>query len=122
MSTGETEAVRTRPLRRVMRVRDGLAVTVGIVVGAGILRTPGLIAGYLGDAWTMLGVWVLGGLVAALSTVVLAEMAAALPRAGGKYVYAREAFGPVAGFVAGWSELFVTRGFSGAAKAVVIAE
>lgn len=105
-----------------MRVRDGLAVTVGIVIGAGILRTPGLIAGYLGNAWSILGVWLLGGVVAALSTLLLAEMAAALPQAGGKYVYAREAFGPVAGFVAGWSELLVTRAFSGAAKAVVIAE
>ncbi len=48
-------------------------------------------------------------------------MAAALPSAGGKYVYAAEAFGPVAGFVAGWSELLVTRAFSGAVKAVLIA-
>lgn len=109
-------------LRRILRVGDGLAVTVGIVIGAGILRTPGLIAGYLGDAWLILAVWAGGGLVAGLSTIVLAEMAAALPRAGGKYVYAREAWGPVMGFVAGWSELLVTRGFSGAVKAVVIAE
>lgn len=110
------------PLHRIMRIRDGLAVTVGIVIGAGILRTPGLISGYLGGAWSILGIWVLGGIVAAMSTVLLAEMAAAFPHAGGKYVYAREAFGPVAGFVAGWSELLVTRAFSGAAKAVVIAE
>ncbi len=116
---GETPAA---PLHRILRVRDGLAVTVGIVIGAGILRTPGLISGYLGDPWLILGVWFLGGVVAALSTLLLAEMAAALPQAGGKYVYAREAFGPVAGFVAGWSELLVTRAFSGAAKAVVIAE
>ena len=109
-------------LTRVLRIRDGLAVTVGIVIGAGILRTPGLIAGYLGDPWFILGVWVLGGVVAALSTVVLAEMSACLPEAGGKYVYAREAWGPLMGFVAGWSELLVTRGFSGAAKAVVITE
>ncbi len=111
-----------RGLIRVLRVRDGLSVTVGIVIGAGILRTPGLIAGYLDDAWLILGVWVAGSVVAGLSTVVLAEMAAALPEAGGKYVYAREAWGPVMGFVAGWSELLVTRGFSGASKAVVIAE
>ena len=109
-------------LTRVLRIRDGLAVTVGIVIGAGILRTPGLIAGYLGDPWFILGVWVLGGVVAALSTLLLAEMSASLPQAGGKFVYAREAWGPVMGFVAGWSELLVTRGFSGAAKAVVIAE
>lgn len=109
-------------MKRVLRVRDGLAITVGIVIGAGILRTPGLIAEYLGNGWLILSVWVLGGVVAALSTLVLAEMAAALPKAGGKYVYAREAFGPVAGFVAGWSELLVSRAFSGAIKAVAIAE
>ncbi len=109
-------------LQRILRVRDGLAVTVGIVIGAGILRTPGLIAGYVGNAGAMLGMWVLGGVVVALSTLVLAEMAAALPEAGGKYVYAREAWGHPVGFVAGWSEILVTRAFSGAAKAVVIAE
>jgi basic amino acid/polyamine antiporter, APA family len=109
-------------LHRTLRVRDGLAVAVGIVIGAGILRTPGLIAAYLGRPWVILGVWALGGVVAGLSTLLLSEMAAALPSAGGKYVYARQAFGPVAGFVAGWAEILVTRGFSGAAKAVVIAE
>ncbi|MDH5588421.1 MAG: APC family permease [Gemmatimonadota bacterium] len=113
---------RDHSLHRVLRVRDGMAVTVGIVIGAGILRTPGLIAGYLGDPWSILGVWVLGGVVVALSTLMLSEMAAALPEAGGKYVYARHAWGPTMGFVAGWSELLVSRGFSGASKAVVIAE
>ncbi len=112
----------TYQLHRVLRIRDGMAVTVGIVIGAGILRTPGLIAGYLGDAWLIVAVWVLGGIMAGLSTLVLSEMAAALPEAGGKYVYARHAWGPVMGFVAGWSELLVSRGFSGASKAVVIAE
>jgi APA family basic amino acid/polyamine antiporter len=109
-------------LLKILRVRDGLAVTVGIIIGVGILRTPGLIAGYLGNPLAMLGVWAFGGVVVVLSTLVLAEMAAALPQAGGKYVYAREAYGPHIGFVVGWSELLVTRGFSGAAKAVVIAE
>ncbi|MFQ5747688.1 MAG: APC family permease [Gemmatimonadota bacterium] len=113
---------RSGELHRILRVRDGLAVTVGIVIGAGILRTPGLIAGYLGNPLAIVGVWFLGGIVVALSTLVLAEMAAALPEAGGKYVYAREAYGPQVGFLAGWSELVVTRAFSGAAKAVVIAE
>ena len=107
-------------LNRVMRVRDGLAVTVGIVIGAGILGTPGLIAGYLGDPFVILGMWFFGGVMAGLSTLMLAEMAAALPEAGGKYVYARHAWGDTMGFVAGWSEIFVTRGFSGASKAVLI--
>ena len=109
-------------LLKILRVRDGLAVTVGIVIGVGILRTPGLIAGYLGKSPCHAGGVGLRGVVVVLSTLVLAEMAAALPQAGGKYVYAREAYGPQVGFVVGWSELLVTRGFSGAAKAVVIAE
>ncbi|MDX1495110.1 MAG: amino acid permease, partial [Longimicrobiales bacterium] len=116
-----TETKPPRQLHRVLRVRDGLAVTVGIVIGAGILGTPGLIAGYLGDPVTILAMWFFGGVVAGLSTLVLAEMAAALPEAGGKFVYARHAWGPTMGFVAGWSELIVTRGFSGASKAVLIA-
>jgi APA family basic amino acid/polyamine antiporter len=117
-----TEGSSTYQLKRVLRVRDGMAVTVGIVIGAGILRTPGLIAGYLDNPWHILGMWFFGGVVVALSTLVLAEMAAALPEAGGKYVYARHAWGPTMGFVAGWAELLVSRGFSGAAKAVAIGE
>lgn len=117
-----SDARQTYRLERVLRIRDGMAVTIGMVIGAGILRTPGLIAGYLGDPWLILGLWFFGGVVVALSTLVLGEMAAALPEAGGKYVYARHAWGDTMGFVAGWSELLVTRGFSGAAKAVAIAE
>jgi len=108
-------------LRRVIRVRDGLAVAVGMIIGAGILRTPGLIASYVGNAWIILGTWVLGGIIAGLSTLLLAEMAAAIPDAGGKYVYARAAWGPVGGFVAGWNEMLTGRSFTGAAKAIVIA-
>ncbi len=115
-----TTEANPRQLQRVLRVRDGLAVTVGIVIGAGILGTPGLIAGYLGDPLVILGMWFFGGIVAGLSTLVLAEMAAALPEAGGKYVFARHAWGPTMGFVAGWSEILVSRGFSGASKAVLI--
>jgi APA family basic amino acid/polyamine antiporter len=116
-----SDTQQTYQLKRVLRVRDGWAVTVGIVIGAGILGTPGIIAGHLGDPWVILAMWGFGGVVAALSTLVLAEMAAALPEAGGKYVYARHAWGDTMGFVAGWSELLVSRGFSGASKAVLIA-
>lgn len=94
---------------------------MGIVIGAGILGTPGLIAEQLRDPVIILGMWFFGGVVAGLSTLVLAEMAAAFPEAGGKYVFARHAWGDTMGFVAGWSEVIVTRGFSGASKAVLIA-
>jgi len=99
-----------------------MGVLIGSLIGMGILRTPSVIAGYLGNPWLILAIWVMGAIVAILSALVIAEMAAAFPQAGGKYVYAREAFGPVASFVAGWSEFAVIKTFSGAAKAVVIAE
>ena len=110
-------------LKRILNVWDGLAVVVGLVIGVGILRTPGLIASYLGGPWVILLVWVVGGAIALASAMVFAEMAAMYPEAGGKFAYARQAYGPVGGFVAGWSEVIVTRGgFPAASKAVVIGE
>ena len=112
-----------RGLKRILGVWDGLAVGVGLVIGVGILRTPGLIAGYLGGPWLILLAWVAGGVIALLSAMVFSEMAAMYPEAGGKFAYAREAFGPLGGFVAGWSEVIVTRGgFPAASKAIVIGE
>ncbi|NIN72223.1 MAG: amino acid permease [Gemmatimonadetes bacterium] len=110
-------------LKRILGVWDGLAVGVGLVIGVGILRTPGLIAGYLGGPWPILLAWVAGGVIALLSAMVFSEMAAMYPEAGGKFAYARQAFGPLGGFVAGWSEVIVTRGgFPAASKAIVIGE
>ncbi|HEV8266443.1 MAG TPA: amino acid permease [Gemmatimonadales bacterium] len=88
-------------LKRSLRVYDGLAMVVGIMVGSGIFRTPGLVAQQLGRPWLTFVAWVLGGGLAFLGALVFAELATRLPRAGGKYVYAREAFGPRAGFVVG---------------------
>jgi APA family basic amino acid/polyamine antiporter len=109
-------------LRRILNVQDGLAIVVGAVIGVGILRTPGLIAGYLGSPVPILLTWLLGGVVALLASLVFAELAAMFPEAGGKFYYANEAFGPTAGFVTGWAEIIVTRGFSAASKAIVIGE
>lgn len=110
-------------LKRILGVGDGLALGVGLVIGVGILRTPGLIAGYLGGPWLILSVWIAGAAIALASAMVFSEMAAMYPEAGGKFAYARQAFGPVGGFVAGWSEVVVTRGgFPAASKAIVIGE
>src|SRR5205809_7894726 len=91
-------------LKRSLRLFDGLAMVVGIMVGSGIFRTPGLVAAQLGRAWLTFVAWVLGGALAFLGALCFAELATRHPRAGGKYVYVREAFGPRAGFVVGWVE------------------
>jgi len=93
-------------LRRTLRTGDGLAVVLGITVGSGIFRTPGLVAGQLGRPALIFAAWVLGGIVSALGVLVFAELTTRLPHAGGKYVFAREAYGRRAAFVVGWVEAF----------------
>lgn len=88
-------------LLRILGVGFGLAVAVGDVIGSGILRTPGEVAGHLGSGWLVLGVWLVGGLYALCGTVAVVELATMLPKAGGWYVYARDAFGEYGGFVVG---------------------
>jgi APA family basic amino acid/polyamine antiporter len=98
-STGSVAA-----LRRSLRATDGLAMVVGIMVGSGIFRTPGVVAALLGRPWLTFVAWALGGLVGLLGALVFAELATRHPSAGGKYVFAREAFGRRAAFVIGWTE------------------
>jgi APA family basic amino acid/polyamine antiporter len=91
-------------LKRSLRVRDGLAMVVGIMVGTGIFRTPGPVAAQLGRPGLTLVAWLLGGVIAFAGSLIFAELATRYPQAGGKYVYARAAFGARAGFVVGWVE------------------
>src|SRR5256885_12400593 len=91
-------------LKRSLRLFDGLAMVVGIMVGSGIFRTPGLVAAQLGRPWLTFVAWVAGGALALLGALCFAELATRHPAAGGKHVYVREAFGPRAGFVVGWVE------------------
>ncbi len=79
-------------------------MVIGIMVGSGIFRTPGPVALQLGRPALTLVIWVVGGLIAFTGALIFAELATRYPRAGGKYVYARAAFGPRAGFVVGWVE------------------
>ncbi len=108
-------------LLRVLGVVFGLAVTVGITIGMGILRTPGEVAAHLPNAWLFMGVWVLGGLYALLGAVSVAELGTMIPRSGGFYVFARRALGEYPGFVVGWSDWLSTCG-TVAAVALVIGE
>ena len=91
-------------LQSVLGLGFGLAGAVGGTIGAGILRTPGLVAAQLGEPWLIWGAWIGGGLYALLGAVAVAELAAALPRAGGWWVYAERAFGRRAGLVTGWTD------------------
>ena len=99
-------------LERRLGPLDAAAIIVSNVIGSGIFLTPAIIAAMVPDARAMLAVWAAGGVIAFAGAMAYAELAALRPRAGGEYVYLREAFGPVLAFLTGWTS-FVA-GFSGA--------
>src|SRR5438046_1324418 len=105
-------------LKRSLRLADGLAMVVGMTVGAGIFRTPGIVAARLGRPGLTFVVWVLGAALAFLGALCFAELTTRQPRAAGKYAFVREAFGTRAGFVVGWVEALGTNGVAIAAISV----
>lgn len=81
----------------------GHFVVVGSMIGAGILTTSGSVLRDTGNPAAMMGLWVVGGVLALCGAVTVAELATTLPHSGGDYVFVREAFGRGAGFVSGWA-------------------
>lgn len=99
-----------------------VAVLVGSTIGSGIFRTPAVVAERVDDLGLFALAWGLGGLVALAGALTLAELAAALPRTGGIYVYIREAFGRLPAFLFGWCELLILRPSAYGALAITSAE
>jgi APA family basic amino acid/polyamine antiporter len=98
---------------------DAAAIVVSNVIGGGIFFVPIVVAGLVPDARSALTVWFAGGALAFAGSMAYAELAALRPHAGGEYVYLRDAYGPLAGFLTGWTS-FVA-GFSGAIAASAVA-
>lgn len=98
-----------------------LAVSVGGVIGVGILRTPGEIASVVSDPWVFVLLWLFGGLFVFLTAVVVAELVGMTPRSGGTYSLVRRAYGPFSGFVMGWIDWLSCVGDI-AIKAIVVCE
>jgi len=94
-------------LRPSLRARDAVAITIGIVVGAGIFKTPSLVAGAADSATAMLAAWLAGGVISIIGALCYAELATAHPHAGGDYHFLRRAFGKRMSFVYAWARLTV---------------
>jgi APA family basic amino acid/polyamine antiporter len=88
------------------------SVVVANVVGSGIFTTSGYLARDLSNPVALLLVWLAGGILALAGALSYSELGAAMPEAGGEYVYLREAYSPLVGFLSGWMSLFIA--FSGA--------
>jgi APA family basic amino acid/polyamine antiporter len=111
----------TQALERRLGPLDAAAIIVSNVIGTGLLFAPSQVAAAVPSALPFLAAWLAGGVLAFAGAMAYAELAALRPRAGGEYVYLKEAFGPQAAFLTGWTS-FVA-GFSGAiaTSAVVLA-
>ncbi|MFM8252742.1 MAG: APC family permease [Planctomycetota bacterium] len=108
-------------LLRVLGPGGATAIVVGGTIGAGIFFKANVIAQALGRFDLILLVWLVCGLVSLCGALTVAELAALMPHAGGQYVYLRQAYGPLAGFLWGWGEFWVLRTGSIAALAVAFA-
>ena len=109
-------------LKRVLSLMDATMINVGGIIGSGIFMVPATVALYTASSSLFFMVWVLGGIISLFGALSVAELGAAMPRAGGQYVYLNEAYGPIWGYLYGWSAVAVINTASIAAVGVAFAE
>lgn len=107
--TQPSEAHSHPELRRVLGIWSAAAIVVGTVIGSGIFLVPSGMIQNVGTPLMVFAVWVFGGLLTLFGALSYAELAAAMPEAGGEYVYLREAYGPLWGFLYGWTQMWVAK-------------
>lgn len=93
-------------------------IVVGNIVGMGIFVSSGYVAQYAESPGLLLAAWLFGGFLSLAGSMTVAELGAAMPHAGGDYIYLRKAYGPLAGFLSGWSSFLIT--FSGSIAAMAV--
>src|SRR5690606_41997650 len=105
-----------------LRMFDAVAIIVGIVVGAGIFRTPSLVAANTGSAELFLSTWVLGGIVSLIGALCYAELTTAFPNTGGDYHFLMRAFGRRFAFLFAWARISIIQTGSIALLAYIIGD
>ena len=100
---------------------DATMLVMGGIIGSGIFVTPAEVAQHVDTPLLIVGVWILGGLVALAASFVYAELAARRPEVGGQYAYLRDAYGPMPAFLYGWALLLVIQSGGMAAVAITFA-
>jgi len=99
----------SRELRRALGLWSAVSIVIGTVIGSGIFLVPKTMVLQVGTPAMVFAVWIFGGLLSLAGALTYAEMAAAMPEAGGEYVYLREAYGPFWGFLYGWTQMWVAK-------------
>jgi APA family basic amino acid/polyamine antiporter len=121
LSTGASAAPGPYGLVRRLGLFDATMLVMGGIVGAGIFVNPAEVARHVHTPFLIVGVWVIGGIVAMAGALVYAELAARRPEVGGQYAYLRDAYGPMPAFLYGWSLLLVIQSGGMAAVAITFA-
>src|SRR5579863_3967413 len=113
-------AGRTEPeLVKGLHLYDATTIVMGSMIGSGIFIVSAEIGREVGSPGLLLLAWIISGLMTVIAAVTYGELAAMMPRAGGQYVYLREAFGPLFGFLYGWTLFLVIQ--TGTIAAVAVA-
>jgi basic amino acid/polyamine antiporter, APA family len=118
-SSAPAVAARDQALVQAIGLPTAILFVIGSVVGSGIFMTTGIMADALPSTTLLLVAWAAGGVLALSGGLTYAEMGAMFPRSGGVYVFLREAWGPLPGFLYGWAALLVV--VSGGIAAVAVA-
>jgi APA family basic amino acid/polyamine antiporter len=105
----EDKATAQPGLKREMGRWAAASIVVGTVIGSGIFLVPRDMIGFVGTPSMVFVVWVAGGILSLFGALTYAELAAAMPEAGGEYVYLKEAYGPMWGFIYGWTQMWVAK-------------
>jgi basic amino acid/polyamine antiporter, APA family len=108
-------------LARRLGLFDVTMLVMGGIVGAGIFVNPAEVARHVTTPGWIVGVWIIGGIVALAASFVYAELAARRPEVGGQYAYLRDAYGPMPAFLYGWALLLVIQSGGMAAVAITFA-
>ena len=108
-------------LARRLGLFDATMLVMGGIIGSGIFVTPAEVARHVGTPLLIVGVWVIGGIIALAASFVYAELAARRPEVGGQYAYLRDAYGPMPAFLYGWALLLVIQSGGMAAVAITFA-
>ena len=96
-------------LKRDLGLWGAASIVVGTIIGSGIFLVPTAMINQVGTPGMVFVVWIVGGLLSLAGALSYAELSAAMPEAGGEYVYLREAYGPFWGFVYGWTQMWVAK-------------
>ncbi len=110
MNDDSKQAASTRPeLSRDLGVSHASAVVVGTIIGSGIFLVPAEMMQAVGSARLVYLAWIVGGLLSFFGALTYAELGAMKPQAGGEYVYVRDGYGPLAGFLYGWTWFVIAK-------------